>query len=167
MDSDLAGFNSDRFDIPLLVEEFYRAGIEFGVDDRNSVDVFKIFQKMERRDLSAAYKFYCDKELVNAHSAEADIKATYEVLMAQLERYDELKNDVEFLSEFSSDGEFVDLARRMVYVNGKETFNFGKHKGRSVADVLKREPQYYDWIMNNEFPRDTKQKLKAIKENLK
>jgi DNA polymerase III subunit epsilon len=161
--ADMAGYNSNYFDLPLLVEEFGRAGILFDTRNRRFVDVFKIFVSMERRDLQAAYKFYCNKEMVNAHNAEADILATYEVLQAQLQRYEELPNDLDKLHEISKDADFVDLGKRMIYVEGIPHFNFGKHKGRKVVDVLKEEPQYYDWIQRSEFLSDTKQKLKEIK----
>jgi len=159
---DLAGFNSNRFDIPMLVEEFLRVGINFKLENRKMIDVQKIFHTMEKRTLGAAYQFYCGKDLKNAHSAQADVNATYEILLNQINRYEELKNDVDFLSELSSDGQFVDSARRMIYKNGKEVFNFGKHKGRNVEEVFQKEPQYYNWIMNNDFPLHTKQKLTEI-----
>lgn len=167
-DCDLAGYNSNKFDIPILVEEFLRAGINFSIENRRMIDVQKIFHKMERRNLEAAYKFYCEKELTNAHQAEADVKATFEVLMAQVERYTELKNDITFLHEFTKeDDDFVDFGRRMIYKNGVEVFNFGKHKGKPVKEVFKAEPSYYNWIMDSEFPLHTKQKLKEIKEKMK
>ncbi|KPM46690.1 3'-5' exonuclease [Jiulongibacter sediminis] len=174
---DLAGFNSNRFDIPMLVEEFLRVDSSlFDVKNRKFVDVQRIFHQMEPRTLSAAYKFYCDKTLDNAHSAEADTLATLEVLDAQIARYEgvkietkkgeeiePIKNDVEVLHEFTS-SKIVDFAARMAYNDKDEiVFNFGKHKGKLVTDVLKREPAYFDWIMNNDFPRDTKQKLTQIK----
>lgn len=161
---DLAGFNSNRFDIPLLAEEFIRAGVDIDFSKRKFVDVQTIFHKMEQRTLSAAYKFYCDKSLENAHTAEADTMATYEVLKAQLDRYPELKNDVAFLSEYSSFTNNVDFAGRMVYNDkGEEVFNFGKNKGRLVADVLREEPGYYSWIMQGDFPLNTKNVLTKIK----
>ncbi|QHS63094.1 3'-5' exonuclease [Chitinophaga agri] len=159
---DLAGYNSNRFDIPLLVEEFLRTGLEFDVKDRKFIDVQKIFHLMEKRTLSAAYKFYCDKDLVNAHSAEADALATYEILEAQLSRYEQLQAEVTPLAEFTKEDDYVDFARRMVMQNGVEMFNFGKYKGRAVRDVLKIEPQYYDWMMKADFPLNTKQKLTEI-----
>lgn len=159
---DLAGYNSNRFDIPLLVEEFLRTGLEFDVKDRKFIDVQKIFHLMEKRTLSAAYKFYCDKDLVNAHSAEADALATYEILEAQLSRYEQLQSEVTPLAEFTKEDDYVDFARRMVIQNGVEMFNFGKYKGRPVRDVLKIEPQYYDWMMKADFPLNTKQKLTEI-----
>lgn len=160
---DIAGYNSNRFDIPMLVEEFLRAGQTFEVDSRRFVDVQKIFHLMEKRTLSAAYKFYCDKDLVNAHSAEADAMATFEILEAQLIRYESLlKPDVEALATFTKEDEYVDFARRIIMQNGVEMFNFGKYKGRAVRDVLKSEPQYYDWMMKADFPLNTKQKLTEI-----
>jgi DNA polymerase III subunit epsilon len=159
---DIAGYNSNRFDIPLLVEEFLRAGLEFDVKGRSFIDVQKIFHLMEKRTLSAAYKFYCDKTLENAHSAEADALATYEILEAQLDRYEQLQSEVAPLAEFTKEDEYVDFARRMVMQNGIEVFNFGKYKGRAVREVLKIEPQYYDWMMKADFPLNTKQKLTEI-----
>lgn len=159
---DLAGYNSNRFDIPLLVEEFLRIGLEFDIKDRKFIDVQKIFHLMEKRTLSAAYKFYCEKDLLNAHSAEADALATYEILEAQLARYEQLQAEVTPLAEFTKEDDYVDFARRMVMQNGVEVFNFGKYKGRPVRDVLKIEPQYYDWMMKADFPLNTKQKLTDI-----
>lgn len=163
---DMAGYNSNRFDIPLLVEEFLRTGLEFDVTNRKFIDVQKIFHLMEKRTLSAAYKFYCDKNLENAHSAEADAMATYEILEAQLLRYEQLQAEVAPLAEFTKEDEYVDFARRMVIQNGVEMFNFGKYKGRAVRDVLKIEPQYYDWMMKADFPLNTKQKLTEIYHNM-
>ena len=164
---DLGGYNSNRFDVPLLLEEFLRAGVNFKLDDRKLIDAQRIFHMMERRTLEAAYKFYCDKDLENAHSAEADTRATYEVLKSQLDRYsDELQNDMAFLHDFTGDGDFVDPSRRMVYENNVPVFNFGKHKGKPVKEVFMREPQYYNWMMNSDFPLNTKQKLKEIKESM-
>ena len=161
---DLAGYNSNRFDIPLLAEEFLRAGVDIDLTRRKFIDVQTIFYKMEQRTLAAAYKFYCQKSLENAHTAAADTMATYEVLKAQLDRYPELKNDVAFLSEFSSFTNNVDFAGRMVYnEKNQEVFNFGKYKGRLVEEVLKQEPAYYSWMMNGDFPLNTKQKLTEIK----
>lgn len=166
-DCDLAGYNSNRFDLPLLVEEFLREGIEFSVENRRLIDVQRIFHQMEKRDLTAAYRFYCDKELVNAHSAEADTTATYEILEAQLSRYEELKNDMDFLHQFSSQSKFVDFAGRFIYdKNGIERFNFGKHKGKTVEEVLTNEPSYYNWMMKGDFPLYTKKVLQKIKEQL-
>ncbi|MFK7903787.1 MAG: exonuclease domain-containing protein [Chitinophagales bacterium] len=160
---DIAGYNSNRFDVPLLIEEFLRVNIDFKGDTRQFIDVLRIFQKLERRDLTSAYKFYCGKDLTNAHSAEADVIATYEVLLAQLQKYDEIENNVEFLHTFSKDGNFVDSGRRLVLEDNQVMFNFGKHKGKPVEAVLRKEPQYYDWIMRSDFLLDTKQKLTAIK----
>ena len=162
---DLAGFNSNRFDIPLLAEEFLRAEVDIDLSRRKFVDVQVIFHKMEQRTLSAAYKFYCGKDLEDAHTAEADTRATYEVLMAQLDRYPEdLQNDVNFLSDFSSFNKNVDFAGRMVYDDkGVEVFNFGKYKGMSVAEVLKRDPGYYGWILNSDFTLNTKAMLTKIR----
>ena len=161
---DLAGYNSNRFDIPLLAEEFLRAGVDIDLTRRKFIDVQTIFYKMEQRTLAAAYKFYCQKSLENAHTAAADTMATYEVLKAQLDRYPELKNDVAFLSEFSSFTNNVDFAGRMVYNDkNQEVFNFGKYKGRLVEEVLKHDPAYYSWMMNGDFPLNTKQKLTEIK----
>lgn len=165
---DLAGFNSGRFDIPILMEEFMRCDLDLKIERRKMIDVQKIFHQMEKRTLEAAYEFYCGKTLENAHSAEADARATYEVLCAQLERYKkDIQNDIDFLHEFSKEGDFVDTGRRMVYKNGEEYFNFGKHKGRKVVDVLNKEPQYYDWIMKSDFPLHTKRMLTAIKIRMK
>jgi DNA polymerase-3 subunit epsilon len=167
-DCDLAGFNSNRFDIPLLAEEFLRAGVDIDLNKRRFVDVQTIFHKMEQRSLIAAYKFYCDKELENAHSAEVDTNATYEVLKAQLDRYPDLQNNITFLSDFSSFNNNVDFAGRMIYnAKGEEVINFGKHKGRLVADVLTVDPGYYSWIMDGEFPLNTKKMLKELKLRLK
>lgn len=161
---DLAGFNSNRFDIPLLAEEFLRAGVDLDMTKRKFIDVQTIFHKMEQRTLVAAYKFYCDKSLENAHSAEADTIATYEVLKAQLDRYPELQNDMQFLAEYSSFNKNVDFAGRMIYdEDGKEVFNFGKNKGRLVTEVLDKEPGYYSWMMNGDFSLNTKQVLTNIK----
>lgn len=159
---DLAGYNSNRFDVPLLVEEFLRVGVDFDMKGRKLVDVQNIFHKMEQRTLSAAYKFYCNKNLEAAHSAEADATATYEVLIAQLEKYPELGNSIDSINEVIGEECIVDFARRFVMDNGVEIFNFGKFKGQSVADVLRKEPQYYDWMMRGDFPQHTKQKLTEI-----
>lgn len=161
---DFAGFNSNKFDFPLLVEEFLRAGVEFDVENRKFVDAQRIFHMMEQRTLTAAYKFYCNKELVNAHSAEADTIATLEVLKAQIERYENLENDVDFLHNFTKQDKNVDLAGRMVYNNdGVPVFNFGKHKGKPVQEVFKTDFGYYDWMMNGDFAEDTKRRLTQIK----
>jgi DNA polymerase-3 subunit epsilon len=159
---DLAGYNSNRFDIPLLVEEFMRAGVDFEMKGRKLVDVQNIFHKMEQRTLSAAYKFYCNKNLDDAHSAEADAGATYEVLLAQLEKYPELGKTIDSINRITGDEVIVDFARRFVMENDVEIFNFGKFKGQPVAEVLKKEPQYYDWMMRGDFPQHTKQKLTEI-----
>ncbi|MFT5665988.1 MAG: DNA polymerase-3 subunit epsilon [Vicingaceae bacterium] len=162
--SDLAGFNSNKFDVPLLVEEFLRVGVDFDIEGRSLVDVQNIFHKMEQRTLVAAYKFYCGKELTNAHSAEADNIATFDVLEAQIERYDELENNVNFLSDFSRRTNNADLMGRIVFNEENiEVFNFGKHKGQTVATVLERDPSYYKWMMNGDFPLYTKKVLTAIK----
>ena len=161
---DFGGFNSNRFDLPVLVEEFLRAGVDVDLKRRRFIDVQNIFHKMEQRTLVAAYKFYCDKNLEDAHSAEADTRATYEVLKAQIERYGELQNDVDFLAEFSSRGETADYAGRILYnEKGEEVFGFGKYKGRSVADVFRTEPSYYDWMMNGDFPLYTKKVITEIR----
>lgn len=161
---DLAGYNSNRFDIPLLAEEFLRAEVDIDMSKRKFVDVQTIFHKMEQRTLAAALKFYCEKDLEDAHSAEADTKATYEVLKAQLDRYPNLQNDVTFLSDFSTQNKNVDFAGRIIYdEKGIEVFNFGKHKGKSVADVFKNEPGYYGWMMNGDFTLHTKKVLTNIK----
>ena len=159
---DLAGYNSNRFDIPLLAEEFLRTGLHFDFKGRRLIDVQKVFHLMEPRTLSAAYKFYCNECLELAHSAEADANATWEVLKAQIERYPQLGNTVESILKITGDDCIVDFARRMIMDNGIEIFNFGKHKGRPVADVLKAEPQYYDWMMKGDFALHTKEKLTEI-----
>ena len=162
---DMAGFNSSRFDLPMLAEEFLRAGVEFDIDKRRFIDVQIIFHRKEQRTLEAAYLFYCNKRLNNAHSAEADAVATYEVLKSQLDRYPDLENDVEFLSkEYSSFNNNADLAGRIIYNdNGEEIFNFGKFKGRLVREVLEKEPNYYSWMMEGDFPLNTKQVLTKIR----
>ncbi|HJV19440.1 MAG TPA: 3'-5' exonuclease [Sediminibacterium sp.] len=159
---DMGGYNSNRFDVPMLIEEFLRAGIEFSVEGRKLVDVQKVFHMMEQRTLSAAYKFYCNKSLEGAHSAEVDATATWEVLEAQVERYPQIGATVESIVKFTGEDEIVDFARRFVKEKGVEVFNFGKHKGKPVVQVLKEEPQYYDWMMKGDFPMDTKQKLTEI-----
>jgi DNA polymerase III subunit epsilon len=165
---DFCGFNSNRFDVPLLVEEMLRCGIDLEIEKRSMVDVQRIYHKLERRNLEAAYKYYCKKDLENAHSAMADVKATYEVLLAQLVMYPtELKNEVAALEKFVDDGKIVDVARRLVEKQGKVYFNFGKHKDVPVSEVLKREPNYYDWVMKSDFPLHTKFKLREIKMALK
>lgn len=163
-DADLAGFNSDRFDIPLLAEELLRAGVDFDMKNRVSIDIQTIFHKMEERTLSAAYKFYCGQTLENAHSAEADTMATYEILKAQLERYPELENDMKSLSEFTTRKKSVDFAGFIALNDkGHEIFTFGKHKGALVDKVLEEEPGYFGWIQNADFPLYTKKVLTAIK----
>lgn len=162
---DLAGFNSSRFDIPLLAEEFLRADVDIDFSKRKFVDVQIIFHKKEERTLKAAYKFYCDRNLEDAHSAEADTMATYEVLKAQLDRYEDLENDVEKLAtEYSFFNNNVDLAGRIILdEKGVEIFNFGKHKGKAVGEVLKKEPSFYAWMMDADFSLNTKQVLTKIR----
>jgi len=174
--ADLAGFNVIKFDIPMLVEEFLRAGVEFDYSRKKIIDAQKIFHLMEKRTLSAAYRFYLNKEIENSHTAEADTEATMEVLLAQVARYEgqdvldglnnkigQIQNDVETLSKLTSSG-MVDLACRMIMNNkGQEVFNFGKHKNKLVTTVFKEEPAYYEWMMNGDFPLDTKRKLTEIK----
>lgn len=174
---DLAGYNSNHFDIPLIVEEFLRVDVDFDLKGRRLVDVQNIFHKMEPRNLSAAYQFYCGKELINAHSAEADTIATYEILKAQLDKYRDKEfkdregdvttpvvNDIKALSEFSYQSKNVDLVGHIVFnARQVEVFNFGKHKGKAVAEVFKSEPSYYDWIMKSEFPLFTKKVVTSIK----
>ncbi len=175
-DADLGGYNSNKFDIPLLMEEFLRAGISFSLDNRHFVDVQNIFHQMEQRTLKAAYRFYCDKSLDDAHSAEADVRATYEVLLSQLDRYQGVTwedkagnistpvvNDVEALHKFTNLSRPVDFAGRMVFdEQGQEIFNFGKHKGRTVESVFEQEPSYFQWMMQGDFPLYTKQCLEVI-----
>lgn len=174
---DLAGFNMLKFDFPLLVEEFLRAGIEFDTRHPRLVDVQNIFHKMEQRTLAAAYRFYCDKELINAHSAEADTLATLEILQSQIERYENtvfrdkegresvpVKNDIKALHEFSIVHPFADLVGHLIFnEKGVEVFNFGKHKAKAVSDVFQQEPSYYNWMMNSDFPESTKRVITAIK----
>jgi DNA polymerase-3 subunit epsilon len=174
--ADLAGFNILKFDVPMLVEEFLRAGIEFDYSRKKLIDAQKIFHLMEKRTLSAAFKFYCGKEMTNAHSAEADTQATMEVMMAQIERYENqevsdgqgtrigyIKNDMEELNRITAT-DMVDLAGRMVKnEQGEPVFNFGKHKNKPVLTVFREEPSYYDWMMNGDFPLDTKRRLTEIK----
>ncbi|HMB64361.1 MAG TPA: 3'-5' exonuclease [Eudoraea sp.] len=163
-DSDLGGFNSDRFDIPLLAEEMLRADVDFDMKNTMSVDVQTIFHKMEKRTLEAAYKFYCDKELSNAHSAEADTIATYEVLLSQIKRYPDLGNDVKELAEFSRRNHMADLAGFIILdEDNEEVFSFGKHKGKKVAEILDSEPGYFGWLLNADFPRYTKKVLTQIR----
>ncbi|CAM3934774.1 3'-5' exonuclease [Flavobacterium branchiophilum] len=163
-DADLGGYNSDRFDIPLLAEEMLRAGLDFDMKNKVSIDVQTIFHKMEERTLSAAYKFYCGKSLENAHSAEADTMATYEILKAQLDRYPELENDAKFLSGFTTRKKIADFAGMIAFdKDDEEIFTFGKHKGVKVEKVLDSEPGYFSWIQNADFPLYTKKVLTAIK----
>ena len=162
---DLAGFNSNRFDIPVLAEEFLRAGIDIDLNRRKFVDVQVIYHKLEQRTLSAAYKYYCGKNLEDAHTAEADTRATYEVLKAQLDHYPEdLKNDIEFLSEYSNFNKNVDFAGRIIYNDkGEEVFNFGKYKGIAVTEVFHKDPGYYNWILQGDFTLNTKNVLTKIR----
>jgi len=161
--SDFAGFNSNKFDFPLLAEEFLRAEVDFDMRKRKFIDVQTIFHKMEKRTLEAAYRFYCDKNLEDAHTAQADTMATYEVLKAQIERYPDLSNNVDALSEFSSHNQNVDFAGRIVYNDkGIEMFNFGKYKGVPVKDVFAKDPSYYSWMMQGDFPLYTKNILTAL-----
>jgi len=175
-DADLAGYNSNKFDIPMLAEEFLRAGVKFDLDNRHFVDVQNIFHQMEQRTLKAAYQFYCQKDIINAHSAEADTRATMEVLLAQIEKYADTEwedkkgnkskpvvNDVEALHKFTNLNRPVDFAGRMAYnEDGDEVFNFGKHKGKKVEDVFAIEPSYYSWMLQGDFPLYTKRKLEEI-----
>jgi DNA polymerase-3 subunit epsilon len=174
--ADLAGFNIIRFDVPMIVEEFLRVNIEFNHSNRKMVDAQKIFHLMEPRSLTAAYRFYCGKELIGAHSAEVDTLATFEVLCAQIQKYEgvvikddkgkefqPVKNDVQALHDLTAT-KMVDLAGRMIFnEKGEEIFNFGKHKDRLVTEVLEKEPAFYDWMMKDDFPLDTKRKLTEIK----
>lgn len=162
---DFAGFNSNKFDVPLLVEEFLRAGIDIDLSKSRFVDVQNIYHKLEKRTLAAAYKFYCGKDLENAHTALADTRATLEVLQAQIERYpDDLKNDVSFLSEYSRMNSNIDFAGRFIYNDkGEATVNFGKYKGQTVASVMQRDPGYYGWVMQGDFPLNTKQVLTRLR----
>jgi DNA polymerase-3 subunit epsilon len=162
--ADIAGFNSNRFDVPLLAEEFLRADVDIDLARHRFIDVQVIFHKKEQRTLSAAYKFYCGKNLEDAHTALADTRATYEVLKAQLDKYPDLQNDMKFLSDYSSFTKNVDFAGRMVYDdNGAEVFNFGKYRGQLVKDVLAKDPGYYSWILNSEFTLNTKAALTRIR----
>lgn len=163
-DCDFAGYNSNKFDVPLLAEEFLRADVNFDWSKSKFVDVQVVFHKKEPRTLGAALKYYCNKDLENAHSAAADTVATYEILKAQIDRYDDIQGTVSFLSEFSNQSDRVDFAGRLVYnAKGVEVFNFGKHKGKSVEEIFEKEPSYYGWMMNGEFPANTKQVITAIK----
>ena len=161
---DLAGFNSNRFDIPLLAEEMLRADIDFDMKNRVAVDVQVIFHKKEERTLSAAYKFYCGKTLENAHSAEADTNATYEILKAQLDKYEDLENDIKYLNEYSTHSKRADFAGFIMFdEDGDEIFTFGKYKGKKVLEILEKDKGYFSWIQNADFPLYTKKVLTAIK----
>lgn len=167
---DLAGFNLLKFDLPMLMEEFIRSDVDFDLTKRRVVDVQRIFHLMEKRTLEAAYRFYCNKDLSQAHSAEADTYATHEVLKAQIDQYEDLQNDVKFLNDFIGDpkSRFVDLAGRLAYNNHKEpVFNFGKYKGQPVKEVLKKDPSYYNWMMQGDFPEYTKKKLTELRLQMK
>ncbi len=178
---DLGGYNSNKFDVPVLLEEFLRVNVDFDIEGRKLVDVQNIFHQMEQRTLKAAYKFYCGKDLENAHSAEADIRATVDVLHSQIEKYENIEfvdkqgnvsipveNNVESLHKFTYLNNNVDFAGRMIYNKNQEPeFNFGKHKGKKVTDVLKAEPSYYDWIMKGDFPLYTKKKITEIRLKMK
>ena len=163
-DADLAGYNSNKFDIPLLAEEFLRAEIDFDFSKKRAVDVQNIFHKKEQRTLEAAYRFYCDKTLENAHSAEADTNATYEILKAQLSRYEDLENDIPFLADYSNRFRAADFAGFIILdENDNECFSFGKYKGRKVEEILEQDPGYFGWMQNAEFPLYTKKVLANIK----
>ena len=167
-DADLAGFNSNRFDVPLLAEELLRAGIDFDLKTNNLIDIQNIFHKMEPRNLTAAYRFYCDGDLTNAHSAEADTKATYEIFKAQIKKYDDLPKDMETLSRFSSYFKAADFQGRIIYNDkNEEIINFGKYKGQKVADVLQKDHGYFGWIMRADFPLYTKKVIKNVFERIK
>ena len=161
-DSDIGGYNSNKFDIPLLMEEFLRINMQFDLSNRNFIDVQKIFHTMEQRTLGAAYKFYCNKNLEDAHSAKADIDATFEILEAQINKYPHIGNSIEKIQQFLGEDKIVDLARRFKIEKNVIVFNFGKHKGIPVEKVLKDEPQYYNWMMRGDFALDTKNKLTEI-----
>lgn len=167
-EADLAGYNSNRFDIPMLMEELLRVEVELAMTDRKRIDVQNIFYKQEKRTLEAALKFYCGKDLENAHSAEADTTATMDVLLAQIDRYEDIEGNVDFLAEYSEMGnKMADYAGRFVFnADGEPCFNFGKHKGKTIEDVLRREPSYYSWMMNGDFPRYTKKVLQEVKDNM-
>lgn len=161
-DCDFGGFNSNRFDFPMLAEEFYRAGVAFDTN-RKFIDAQRIFHKMEPRNLTAAYKFYCDKDLTDAHSAKADTVATWEIIKAQVEHYDNLQGDINFLHSFSGESEFFDFARRIKRgENGEAYFNFGKFRGQKVTDVFKSNRGYYEWMMQGDFPENTKQVITKL-----
>lgn len=161
--ADLGGYNSNRYDVPLLAEEFERAGIEFDLKKTRLIDAQVIFFKQEPRTLAGAYKFYCKKELIDAHSAQADVRATWEILKAQIDRYDDLDNTIDTLAEYSSSSNFADLAGRLVFDDhGNVLFNFGKHKGKKVEDVFRKESSYYNWMMQGDFPGYTKRMITRI-----
>lgn len=161
---DWAGFNSDRFDIPMIAEEFMRAELDFDLKNHKTIDVQTIFHKMEQRTLSAALKFYCDKDLINAHSAMADTEATYQVLLAQVERYEELENNLDFLSQFSTRKRSLDVAGFIVLnKENQPCFSFGKHKGKTIVEVLEKEPGYFGWLLDADFPLYTKKVLTALR----
>lgn len=161
---DIAGFNSNRFDVPMLAEEFARVGVDFDFTAPRYVDVQTIFHKKEQRTLVAAYKFYCDKDLTDAHSAAADTRATYEVLCSQLDRYDDLENDIDFLADYSERDKTADYAGRILYNDkGEEVFGFGKYRGQKVEEVFRREPSYYAWMMEGDFPLYTKKVITEIR----
>jgi DNA polymerase-3 subunit epsilon len=163
-DCDFAGFNSNKFDVPLLVEEFYRSGIELDIDKRKFVDVMRIFHMMEPRNLAAAFKFYCNQDLENAHSAKYDTQATFDILKAQINRYPDLDKSIDGLHKLSAQNNQVDLAGRIIYnEKNEEVFNFGKHKGKLVKEVFKKEPSYYDWMVQSDFPANTKNILTKIR----
>ncbi len=164
---DMGGYASSKFDIPLMAEELLRVGIDVDFTDRNMIDVQQIFFKMEARTLSAAYSFYCNKQMENAHNAEADILATIEVLEAQLDKYEDLSKEVKALHDFTNQDQYVDYARRIVMKDGHPVFNFGKNKGRKVEEVFTQEPQYYDWMMQADFALHTKQKISEILNRMK
>ena len=159
---DLGGYNSNRFDVPLLVEEFLRAGAPFSISDRRLLDVQKIYHKMEPRTLSAAYQFYCHKDLEGAHTADADVEATWEVLEAQIEKYPTIGHDLNSILQFTGEDKIVDTARRFIYKGDEIVFNFGKYKGKPVHTVFRQEPQYYDWMMRGDFALHTKQVISEI-----
>jgi len=159
---DLGGYNSNRFDVPLLVEEFLRAGVPFSISDRKLLDVQKIYHKMEPRTLSAAYQFYCNKNLEDAHSATADVEATWEVLQAQIDKYPNIGHSLNSILQFTGEDKIVDMARRFVFKGEEIVFNFGKYKGKAAHFVFREEPQYYDWMMRGDFPLHTKQVISEI-----
>lgn len=168
--ADLAGYNLLKFDLPMLMEEFIRAGVDFDLSKRKIVDVQRIFHQMEKRTLEAAYRFYCNKTLEDAHSASADTQATHEILKAQIEHYDELESDVPNLNKFIGEPQdkLVDLVGRLMYNDkGQEVFNFGKYKGKPVKEVLQKDPSYYDWMMKGDFPEYTKRKMTEIRLQMK